>query len=244
MALASRRAVESLVHVNALFVLFASGALWTLANTLTGWLLVGPALVALFRIALTELRGQESDLRRDNLAVLDDLAAPLVAGILFVLPFRLWMMVSGTANILDDVIKAVAKVAPAGVAETVSDITVPNVPWFATLALFVHFAFHAFVFPLMADKRLGVVDAVRASHELAERPAGAGRLRGLARHLAFTSIILVVTMVAAWLANLLHFIASAIALGIVGPVAVAVLAAWYQIVSGERVQETVDADAS
>jgi hypothetical protein len=77
------------VFVRALTPLLVGGFAWTLVNSIVGWLLIGPALVGLFTIAIRTWRGQEADVQA-NFAGFEDFGTSFVAGILFVLPFAAW----------------------------------------------------------------------------------------------------------------------------------------------------------
>lgn len=169
------------VFVRALFPLLLGGVLWTMANVLLQWLLLGPALFGLCLVALKTLRGRPAD-PADLIAALNtDPGTVLVAGWLFLVPFALWNALFSLAT----------SVAEASVHVAIP--TVPGVPLVLTLALLGHFGFGVFVFPLLADRRCGLGEALRQCVELADRPAASGsRVSGLTRQLLFTSTILVV----------------------------------------------------
>lgn len=229
MLLSARRGLECLLHPEILKVLFVSGLIWTVANKLFGWLLLGPALVVMFRIALKALRGEELDIRRDNAAVLEDLPSSFVAGILFALPFKLWMFLdSASRGVRELQDLAVAQASPGleqaiQAREALDLLAMPGVPVTASAALLVHFAFHVYAFAVMAERHCGVVEASRRSREIADAAGrGGSRIHGLGRHVLYTSIVLVVMLaVGAWSWT------SWILTIVLAPLAVTVLAAWY-----------------
>lgn len=230
--LSARRGIDCLVDLDVLKSLFVSALIWTAVTKLFGWLLLGPALVVLFRIAIKALRGEETDLVRDNLAVLEDLPVSLVAGILFALPFTLW-------GFLDDVAASARSLRDVAVAQDPSLamelLRSPGVPWAAGVALFIHFGLHVFIFPTLAERHCGLIEATRRAHELAD-PA-LGRQRAMGRHFLFTSVVLVVMLVVgAW-----AWLTSWVFTTLLGPVAVVMLASWYLHVTGSPAAPTVEA---
>ena len=207
--LSARRGVACLVQPRVAVVLFGSGLIWTLANQLAGWLLLGPALVVLFRISLKALRDEVPRFAEDNLAAFEDLRAALVAGILFALPFKLW-------GVVDDLCNGV---------RNAQALVSTGIPATASAALFIHFAFHIFAFPEIAERHCGVLEASRRSRELADLPGASGRTQDLGLHVLFTSAVLGVLLLAsAWYwrpeAGVVFFV-------LAGPPAVMMLAAWY-----------------
>lgn len=235
LVLSARRGVVSFLDAPVAIVLFGSGLLWTVANAVLGWVLLGPAFVVLFRISLKALRGEEIHFKEDNLAVVEDLPAALVLGILFALPFKLWAMLDDTSDVVARLVDIAGQPAAGAV--------LPGIPLTASAAIFVHFAFLIFAFPILADRHCGVIDAVRRSFEIADQPGRNGsRLHGLGRHLIFTSATLLLILVAAraWHINTG---AGGISTAVIGPVAVAVLAAWYLQATGSPAEETGPAPA-
>lgn len=222
----ARRGVESFLSARAALVLFGSGAAWAILNGLFLWLFLGPALVALFRIALRILRREEPSFR-DNLASLDDLPTSLVAGIVFALPFTLWSLL--------DRLGAVAVATVPEDQATLVRIAAQGIPLTASAALFVHFAFHVFTFPVIAETHAGVIESAQRSRAIADQPGrGNSRLHGLGRHFLFTSAVLVFLLVAARTLAVSSStgLSYTVFLGLpaiilIGPPAVALLAAWY-----------------
>jgi hypothetical protein len=205
--------------------MFGSAFAWTIVNYVFAWLFLGPALVVLFRIALKALRGVTPDFKADNMAILEDAPSSLVAGILFALPFTLW-------SLLDHLCRAEALTATLPQAQ--EHLVRVGVPVTASAAVFVHFAFHIFVFPVIAETHSGVIAASQRSRELADAPGrGGSRLLGLGRHLLFTLGVFIVLFVAAraWAYGYGASVPVSLLLTIpviaFGPPAVAVLAAWY-----------------
>lgn len=234
LVLSARRGVECLLVPPVAVALFGTGAAWTVANGLLGWLVLGPALVALFRIAVKGLRGEEPSFKDDNMAVLADLPTALVAGILFALPFKLWSMLHD----FDEVVKTALDAG--GLSETV---VTPGIPVTASAALFVHFALFIFVFPVVAERHAGLLEAARTSAERACRTGRDGsHFLGLGRHLLYTSAILAVILLAARAWSLGAGLGGVFT-ALIGPPAVMILASWYLRVSDDTGDAALAAEA-
>ena len=212
----ARRGLECLVHPRVAAVLFGTGLLWMIANSVLGWIVLGPALVVLFRICLKSLRGERAFFLEENLAIAEDLPAALVAGILLALPFKLWVM-------LDDLCRQ------ANAADAALEVGIPAT---ASAALFIHFAYHIFTFPVLAERHCGMLEASAESRRIADAPGrGGSRVAGFGRHVLLTSAVLAVVLIAsAWYTrtDVPGFVLTIVA----GPPAVMLLSAWYLQLTG------------
>jgi hypothetical protein len=206
--------------------LFAGSAAWTILNAATSWiglgpLLLGPALFGMFFVALKCLRGGHPTWQ-DGFDARRDPTMPLVAGIVFTLPFSLW-------NLVDNFRAAMQHSKFDG--ETPD---IPGVPVVASLALLVFFSVYVFVFPVLADGCDSLGKALRTVHGLVESPPGAGSWgSALGRQIVYTTIILVGILIAAlaWqLSSVVPYLFGIVA----SPVAIVMLASWYQ----ERIAPT------
>ena len=225
--LSARRGIECLVDLRVAPVLFGTGLAWMIANSLLGWIVLGPALVALFRISLRALRGERPELLEDNLAVFEDLPAALAAGILLALPFKLWVMLNQLC-------------ASARATDPLSEAGIPAA---ASAALFIHFAYHIFTFPVLAERHCGMLEASAESRRIADAPRrGGSRFAGFGRHVLATSAILAVVLIAsAWYSKsgLPGFVLTVLA----GPPAVLLLGAWYLQLTGSPAKGLEEPDA-
>ncbi len=229
--LSARRGAMALLVPQAALALFATAAAWTLANKLLGWIVLGPALLALFRLALGALHGRRLDVLREHVDLLDDLPVALVAGVFLGLPFKLWAMLDD----LDGVVFSLMSAAPA--ANVTDVLTTPGIPVLASAALFVHFGFHVLMFPVIAERHCGFMEALDRSRAIADQPgAGGSRLRGLGRHLLATSAVLALVLLAAR-AWYLSFGAGGLFMTLVTPIGVVVTAAWYLQLTGRPADE-------
>ncbi len=150
--------------------LLVGGLVWTGLNLFTGGLLAGPALVGLFAIAIKTHQGRGADVT-DVFAAFPDVAAPLIAGIAFILPFRLSAFLSTVAAVPSE-IGSVPAVVPAAV------------PLVVHAFLAVWFAIGIHVFAVLADRpEEGLGSALKRAWRLAESGARS-RATGLALHLA------------------------------------------------------------
>jgi hypothetical protein len=219
-----RRSVD--VMAAAAGPLFLGGLAWSLLNSLVGMMLLGPALVGLFRVALRAGREEEVDWQ-DLVAAKDDPASALVAGILFAAPFLLWGMLDAVGEALESGAYARADV--------------PGVPVVLSLAVLVHFGYHVLAFAELADRRCGVLEAFRSARaraEAADRSSHA--VTGFAKHLLLCSAALVMVLVADLLGGG-HAVVGALLVGLAGPAAIAVLATWHLSVSGTLPADDHDA---
>lgn len=138
--------------------LLIGGVVWAGLNAITAGLLTGPALVGLFIVALKTHQGKTTDVADVLAAPFGDVAAPLLAGIGFYLPF-------GLADFLAD--------------------ELGRVPLIASVCLAAWFAIGVHVFAGLADRpEDGLGAAVRRAWAVAESRGG-GRLSGLAMHLLY-----------------------------------------------------------
>lgn len=184
----------------AALTLLIGGVAWTGLNLVTASLLAGPALVGLFAVALKAHQGRSAD-PADLFVAFDDPAAPLLAGVVFVLPFRL-------ADFLGDL--------SAGSASAGLPLVVP-------VALAAWFALGMHVFAVLADRpELGLGGAVREAWSLAERPGRGARWSGLARHLGYGIAVFLLVAVARAVP-----VIGGLTLVVTLPAAVCLLAAWH-----------------
>lgn len=137
--------------------LLVGGLVWTGLNLLTAGLLAGPALVGLFVVAFKTHQGRRAEIA-DLFAAFDDVAAPLLAGIVFILPFQLSAYLRADGG---------------------------GLPLIVPIFLAAWFAIGIHVFAALADRPEDRLSAAwRRSWQLAES-GGRGRVSGMALHLLY-----------------------------------------------------------
>ena len=188
--------------------LLLGGLVWTGLNLVSAGLLTGPALVGLFTVAFAAHQGRAAE-PGELFAAFRRPAAPLLAGLVFVLPFQL-------ADFLGSLSRAAAEAAG-------REAGVPGLPLMAGLGLAAWFALAVHVFAVLADRpEAKLREAVSEAWTLAESATDAGRWTGLARHLAYG---LGVFLVVAALRALPHV--GGLTLVVTLPAAACLLVAWH-----------------
>jgi hypothetical protein len=216
--------------------LFGGSLAWTLLNVMTPWLdlgplLLGPALLGMFHVALKALRGRDVDLL-DNFVALREPATPLVAGVLFALPFSAWSLAQRLGN-------AIVVSTPVG--KVAADV--PGVPMIATLSLLVFFGVYVFVFPFLADGTTSLADAVRSATKMAEQGVPANeRFSALGRQLSYAAVVFLALMLGGLTWRITHAVPFIVSV-LVSPAAICVLASWYlHRISPRRADDRAEED--
>jgi hypothetical protein len=219
LALVLRRSFD--VMVMAAGPLFLGGLAWSLLDELARSLLLGPALVGLFRVALRTAREEEASWA-DLVAAKDDPLGAMVAGVLFAAPFLAW----ATLDRMNDAMES------GQFAREASDV--PVIPFVLSLAVLVHFAYHVLAFAHLGDGERSVLACFRRSRDEAESAGRAtGRWTPFGKHLLLTTGAFAAMRVAVWLGGD-NGIVRALLVGLVGPAVVAVLATWQVMRTGSE----------
>lgn len=226
----ARRGIEVLSR--APVPLFVGSAAWTLLNAMTPWLdlgplLLGPAILGLFHVALKALRGQETTWQ-DSFVAVREPVTPLVAGILFALPFTLWSQIGTIGQAMEVSMFATDSSA------------VPGVPMIFSLFVVIFFCVYVFVFARLADAGGTLADAVAFAHALAEAPGRPGsRVSGFGRQIAYCSFVFIAVLIVGFTWRLNHGMPFLFSF-LVAPPAAGLLAAWHD----ERIAAQGATDAS
>ena len=199
--------------------LFVASAAWTLLNAMTPWLdlgplLLGPALLGLFHVALKALRNQETTWQDAFIAVREPTTA-LVAGVLFALPFTIWSQMRSVGQAMEVSMFATDSSA------------IPGVPMIMSLFVLIFFAVYVFVFVRLADVGGTIQDAVVFAHRLAEKPGRPdSRVSGFARQLIYCGFVFLAVLIVGFTWRLNHGVPFLFSF-LIAPPAAALLVAWH-----------------